>query len=83
MLKASGIVLNTLKLPDVTGLVNPFLGAMDQYAYRDYEFRVKEPVLSADKENGTVDVDVYVGGEYNGTTTIKVTKYRGDWYVEN
>lgn len=83
VLKASGLVLSVIGLPDVTGLVNPFIGLNDQYAYREYEFRVREPVLSDDKKSGKVAVDVYVQGELYKTTEIKVTKYHGKWYIEN
>ena len=83
VLKASGLVLSVIGLPDVTGLVNPFIGLNDQYAYREYEFKVREPVLSDDKKSGKVAVDVYVQGELYKTTEIKVTKYHGKWYIEN
>lgn len=81
ILSAGGMVLSAFGLPDVTGLVNPALGIVNQDYYQNYEFRVCSVTLDDDKKNGTVDVDVYVDGKKSQTTTIYVTKYRGKWYI--
>ncbi len=83
ILKASGLVLSIIGLPDVTGLVNNVIGISDYQAYQEYDFRVRDPVLSDDKKSGKVKVDVYVKGDLYQTTEIKVTKYHGKWYIEN
>lgn len=70
-------------LPDVSGLVNSFLGVNDYYAYRNYDFKVRNVTLDDDNKNGSVDVDVYIDGSLDSTTTINVTKYHGKWYIEN
>ncbi len=81
-LNLGDLVLKTLGLPQTSSLVNPALGLINQNYYKDYEFKVRGVTLDKEKKKGSVEVDINVGGESKGTTTMGVIKYKGKWYVE-
>lgn len=81
-LDAGGIILSMFGLPNVKGLVNPWLGMVNSNYYKDYEFKVIDVTLDNEKKRGNVTVDVFIKGEKKQTTEMGVVKYKGKWYVE-